>query len=105
MGLGIGIGFRNPGCTPVGDADGTQAIGRDVGVERIDDRTDRHARVVAVQKVEIDGLDAKAFQQEETATHALTSGLVILNGVVVGLIAVGMFGMLVMLLRHTLANT
>ena len=29
----------------------------------------------------------------------------ILNGVVVGLIAVGMFGMLVMLLRHTLANT
>ena len=52
-----------------------------------------------------EALDAKAFQQEETATHALTSGLVILNGVVVGLIAVGMFGMLVMLLRHTLANT
>ncbi|MGA2245575.1 MAG: type II secretion system F family protein [Verrucomicrobiota bacterium] len=50
-------------------------------------------------------LDAKAFQQEETATHALTSGLVILNGVVVGLIAVGMFGMLVMILRATLANT
>ena len=50
-------------------------------------------------------LDAKAFQQEETATHALTSGLVILNGVVVGLIAIGMFGMLVMILKHTLANT
>jgi type II secretory pathway component PulF len=52
-----------------------------------------------------EALDAQAFQQEETATHALTSGLVILNGVVVGLIAIGMFGMLVMLLRHTLANT
>ena len=52
-----------------------------------------------------EALDAKAFQQEETATHALTSGLVILNGVVVGLIAIGMFGMLVALLRHTLANT
>jgi len=52
-----------------------------------------------------EALDAKAFQQEETATHALTSGLVILNGVVVGLIAIGMFGMLVMILKHTLANT
>jgi type II secretory pathway component PulF len=45
-------------------------------------------------------LDAKAFQQEETAAHTLASGLVILNGVVVGLIAIGMFGMLVMLLKH-----
>jgi type II secretory pathway component PulF len=50
-------------------------------------------------------LDAKAFQQEETATHVLTSGLVILNGIVVGLIAIGMFGMLVMLLRSTIAAT
>src|ERR1035438_5999421 len=47
-----------------------------------------------------EALDAKAFQQEETATHILTSGLVILNGLVVALIAIGMFGMLVMLLRH-----
>ncbi len=51
-----------------------------------------------------EALDARAFQQEETATHALTSGLVILNGVVVGLIAVGMFGMLVMILKGALAN-
>ena len=41
-----------------------------------------------------EALDAKAFQQEETATHALTSGLVILNGLVVALIATAMFGML-----------
>jgi general secretion pathway protein F len=50
-------------------------------------------------------LDAKAFQQEETVTHVLTSGIVILNGVVVGLIAIAMFGVLVMMLRSTLANT
>lgn len=50
-------------------------------------------------------LDAKAFQQEETATHALTSGLVVLNGVVVGLIAISMFGMLVMILKGMLAST
>jgi len=50
-------------------------------------------------------LDAKAFQQEETATHAMTSGLVILNGVVVGLIAIAMFGMLVMILRRMVETT
>ena len=46
-----------------------------------------------------EALDAKAFQQEETATHIFTSGLVILNGIVVALIAISMFGMLVMILR------
>jgi type II secretory pathway component PulF len=50
-----------------------------------------------------EALDAKAFQQEETATHFLTSGLVILNGLVVGLIATAMFGMLVMILKGMLA--
>ena len=49
-----------------------------------------------------EALDAKAFQQEETATHFLTSGIVILNGVVVGLIATAMFGMLIMMLRRML---
>ena len=52
-----------------------------------------------------EALDARAFQQEEAATHALTSGLVILNGLVVALIAVGMFGMLVMLLKGMLDAT
>jgi type II secretory pathway component PulF len=47
-------------------------------------------------------LDAKAFQQEETATHAMTSGLVILNGLVVALIATAMFGILVAILRGAL---
>jgi type II secretory pathway component PulF len=50
-----------------------------------------------------EALDAKAFQQEETATHAFTSGLVVMNGLVVGLIAVATYGMLVMMLKHMLA--
>ena len=50
-------------------------------------------------------LDAKAYQQEEAATHIITSGLVILNGVVVALIATAMFGMLVMLLRRMVEST
>src|SRR5665213_302416 len=49
-----------------------------------------------------EALDAKAFQQEETATHVLTSGLVILNGLVVALIATAMFGILVAVLNHAL---
>ena len=50
-----------------------------------------------------EALEAKAFQQEETATHATTSGLVILNGVVVALIATAMFGMLVQILKECAA--
>ena len=50
-----------------------------------------------------EAMDAKAFQQEETATHIATSGLVILNGLVVALIAISMFGMLVMMLRNMVA--
>jgi type II secretory pathway component PulF len=46
-----------------------------------------------------ESLDAKAYQQEEAATHAVASGLVILNGVVVGLIATAMFGILIAILR------
>jgi len=52
-----------------------------------------------------EALDARAFQQEEAATHLLTSGLVILNGLVVALIAISMFGMLVMILKATIAAT
>jgi type II secretory pathway component PulF len=51
-----------------------------------------------------EALDAKAFQQEETATHTLTSGLVVLNGLVVGLIATAMFGILLAVLNEMLAQ-
>jgi len=49
-----------------------------------------------------ESLDARAFQQEEATAHAVASGLVIMNGVVVGLIATAMFGMLVAILRMQL---
>jgi type IV pilus assembly protein PilC len=52
-----------------------------------------------------EALDAKAFQQEAAAAHTLTSGLVIVNGIIVGLIATAMFGMLVMMLKGMLAAT
>ena len=50
-------------------------------------------------------LDARAFQQEEAAAHIFTSGLILFNGLVVGSVAVGMFGLLVMLLKATIAAT
>jgi type II secretory pathway component PulF len=52
-----------------------------------------------------EALDARAFQQEEATAHALTSGLVILNGLVVALITTAMFGMLVALLNGVLASS
>lgn len=44
-------------------------------------------------------LEAKAFQQEEAATHAVTSGLVIVNGVLVGLIVTAMFGIIIVMVK------
>jgi len=46
-----------------------------------------------------EALDAKAFQQEEATAHFVTSGLVILNGVLVALIATAMFGILMAVLN------
>jgi len=51
-----------------------------------------------------EALDARAFQQEEATAHAVTSGLVILNGVVVALITTGMFGLIVAMLKAMLAT-
>jgi general secretion pathway protein F len=50
-----------------------------------------------------EALDAKAFQQEESATHLVTSGLVIANGLVVALIAISMFGILIAILNRMIA--
>ncbi|MGH7953465.1 MAG: type II secretion system F family protein [Limisphaerales bacterium] len=49
-----------------------------------------------------EALDAKAFQQEEATAHAVTSGLVILNGLFVALIATAMFGILIAILNAAL---
>jgi type II secretory pathway component PulF len=51
-----------------------------------------------------EALDAKAFQQEEIAAQTVTSGLVILNGLVVALIATGMFGILIAILNGELSQ-
>jgi len=70
---------------------------------RLANATHAHGGFLSALRGWHEALDAKAFQQEETATHIATSGLVILNGVVVALIAIGMFGMLVMMLRSMVA--
>jgi type II secretory pathway component PulF len=46
----------------------------------------------------MEALDAKAFQQEQTASQLITTGLVLCNGVVVGLIAAGIFTVLISLM-------
>ena len=51
-----------------------------------------------------EALDAKAFQQEEATAHTVTSGLVILNGALVALIATAMFGIIIAILNATLAS-
>ena len=71
---------------------------------RLNNATHAHGGFLNALRGWHESLDAKAFQQEEVVTHVLTSGLVILNGVVVALIATAMFGMLVMILKGMLAS-
>lgn len=42
-----------------------------------------------------EALDARAFQQEEATAHVVTTGVVIFNGVLVGLVVTAMFGLLI----------
>jgi type II secretory pathway component PulF len=49
-------------------------------------------------------LDARAFQQEEAAAHVLTTGVVIFNGVLVGLVVTAMFGLLIGVLDWQLSQ-
>jgi general secretion pathway protein F len=42
-----------------------------------------------------ESLDAKAFQEEQAAAHAVTSGLVIANGLIVAMVAIGVFSVLI----------
>jgi hypothetical protein len=50
-----------------------------------------------------EALDAKAFQQQETTAHAITSGIVILNGIIVALFATACFGVLIAILDGELS--
>ena len=51
-----------------------------------------------------EALDAKAFQQEEATAHVVTSGLVIMNGIVVALLATATFGVLIAILNGMLTS-
>jgi type II secretory pathway component PulF len=45
-----------------------------------------------------DALEAKAFQQEQAASQIVTTGFVLMNGLMVGLLALGVFGLLISIL-------
>lgn len=47
-----------------------------------------------------DALSAKAYQLEQTAAQLFTTGLVVVNGIFVGLLAVGVFSVLIGILNH-----
>jgi type II secretory pathway component PulF len=49
-----------------------------------------------------EALDAQAFQQEQTAVQLLTTGFVLVNGLMVGLIFVGVFSFLVQLIDNVM---
>jgi type II secretory pathway component PulF len=66
---------------------------------RLTNATHAHGEFLGALRGWHESLDARAFQQEEAAAHAFASGLVIMNGVVVGLIATAMFGVLIAILR------
>ncbi|MFO1478133.1 MAG: type II secretion system F family protein [Verrucomicrobiota bacterium] len=46
-----------------------------------------------------ESLDARAFQQEQAAAHLITSALVVVNGAIVAIVAVGVFGALVSIIE------
>jgi type II secretory pathway component PulF len=91
-----------------------QGVKLDDAVRAFDDRGEFHWRLTNATHARSgflealrgwhESLDAKAFQQEEASAHALTSGLVILNGLVVALITTAMFGLLVAILNATLSK-
>lgn len=49
-----------------------------------------------------DALEAKAFQQEQAASHLLTTGFVLLNGALICSIAFGVFGIMIRILEEAL---
>jgi type II secretory pathway component PulF len=69
---------------------------------RLTNATHAHGGFLSALRGWHESLDAKAFQQEEIAAQTITSGLVILNGLIVALIATGMFGILIAILNGAL---
>jgi len=50
-----------------------------------------------------ESLDARAFQEAEATAHVITSGIVVLNGVLVALVATTIFGLLIAILDGVLS--
>ena len=79
-------------------------------LKKLDDNGELHWRVsnaaragrgfLAALTGWIEALDAKAFQQEQAAAQLVTTGLVLFNGVMVGLFAVGIFQILTTLIQE-----
>jgi len=80
----------------------TQAVGSlDTAGEfrwRLTNAAQGHGSFLTALRGWFDSLDARAFQQEQAAAHTLTTGLVIVNGVTVGCVCAGVFGLLTQLI-------
>jgi type II secretory pathway component PulF len=48
----------------------------------------------------LEALDARAFQQEQSAAHVLSTGMVVFNGIIVGCVCAGVFGLLTFLIER-----
>jgi type II secretory pathway component PulF len=61
---------------------------------RLTNAVHAHGGFVRALRGWLEALDARAFQQEQAAAHVLSTTLVVVNGVVVGCVCAGVFGLL-----------
>lgn len=61
---------------------------------RLTNAAHAHGGFVSALRGWLDALDARAFQREQAAAHLLSTCLVLINGLVVGCLCAGLFGML-----------
>jgi hypothetical protein len=47
-----------------------------------------------------EALDAKAYQAEQAASHLVTTACVVLNGLAIGVVVTGVFGLLIGLIEE-----
>ncbi|MDB6025069.1 MAG: Type secretory pathway component PulF-like protein [Verrucomicrobiales bacterium] len=66
---------------------------------RLDNGSKGQAGFTAALSGWLEALDAKAYQQEQSTAQVLTTGLVLLNGVMVGLVVTGIFQALVWMIN------
>jgi len=66
---------------------------------RLTNASHGHKGFLAALSGWLEALDAKAFQQEQAAAQLLTTGLVLVNGVMVGVFAVGLFAIFIAIIE------